>query len=134
MNQSNEPLFSIPLSFRKMENRHIVFWLVKDISWCMGWKLLGLSMFLPTLILSIVISWRTRKIKSELAHNLAVCFWITANGMWMISEFFGFDEKILYGSFEGKHLAMIPFSIGLSILAVYYLFLRNKQAPVEITD
>ena len=41
MSQSKETLYSIPARFRKMENMHIVFWLMKDISWCMIWKELG---------------------------------------------------------------------------------------------
>jgi hypothetical protein len=36
-------------------------------------------------------SWKNRHIKSELAHNLAIVFWISANAYWMISEFFHFD-------------------------------------------
>lgn len=30
-----EEMYSIPAAYRKMENTHILFWLVKDISWCM---------------------------------------------------------------------------------------------------
>jgi hypothetical protein len=32
-----------PAQYRKMENMHIIFWLFKDISWCMIWKELGHS-------------------------------------------------------------------------------------------
>ena len=115
MNNSTEQLYSIPARYRKMENTHILFWLLKDVSWCMIWKPLGIAMIFPTLIISIIIAWRTRSLTSELAHNLAVTFWITANSYWMISEFFGFDETPLAFGVEGKYFAMIPFAIGILI-------------------
>ena len=124
---SKEPLYTIPARFRKMENMHIVFWIFKDISWCMSWKYLGLAMIVPTLTVSILISWRTRDLKSELAHNLAVTFWIMANALWMISEFFGFDAMHVWGRFDGKHLALLPFSMGVMILAWYYLFQKSRE-------
>jgi hypothetical protein len=117
----NEPIYNIPLHYRKMENLHIVFWLFKDVAWCMVWRPLGILMIFPTLIVSIVIAWRTRQYMSELCHNLAITIWITANSYWMISEFVGFDTHPLFGSFTMKHLAIIPFSIGLLILGFYYL-------------
>ena len=120
-------VYTIPAVYRRMENMHIIFWLLKDISWCMVWKPLGIAMIFPTLIIAIVISYRTRNIKSELAHNLAVVFWISANSYWMISEFFGFDEKIIMG-YEGKYLAVIPFVIGMVILLYYYLIQRPAEA------
>ena len=128
MNTSNEQLYTIPARYRKMENMHIIFWLLKDISWCMLWKPLGIAMIFPTLIISIVIAWRTRELTPELAHNLAISFWITANSYWMIAEFFGFDESIIFFGIEGKFLALIPFSIGILILAYYYIFQKPKES------
>ena len=127
MTGNKENLYSIPARYRKLENLHIVFWLFKDISWCMIWKELGILMIIPTLSVAIYIAYRTREITSELAHNLAVAFWISANSYWMISEFFGFDEAHVFGGYEGKHVAMIPFVIGVIILAWYYLFQRPKE-------
>ena len=127
MDQINEPSYVIPAQYRKMENMHIVFWLLKDISWCLVWKPLGLAMILPTLVIAIVISWRTREVKSELAHNLAVVFWIAANSYWMISEFFHFDEAIIWGNVTGKHLSVVPFAIGIGILAFYYALVKPKE-------
>ena len=109
MTAVKESQYSIPARFRRMENMHIVFWLLKDISWCMIWRELGIAMFIPTLTVAIMIAWRTRSIRAELAHNLAIAFWITANGYWMISEFFGFDEMLVWREFTGKHMALIPF-------------------------
>jgi hypothetical protein len=127
MSQSKESLYSIPSRYRKMENMHIVFWLLKDISWCMIWKTLGIAMVVPTLSIAIAIAWRTRQIKSELAHNLAVTFWISANSLWMITEFFGFDSIIVWKEFTGKHLALIPFVTGALILLYYYAVQRPRE-------
>jgi hypothetical protein len=121
---ANQQVYSIPLKFRRTENLHILFWLIKDISWAMLWRPLGMTMLIPTLAVAIVITWQTRNIIAELFHNLAVCFWITANGYWMIIEFFGYDEELrIYTS--------IPFSIGLFFIVAYYAVIaprdRRKQ-------
>ncbi|HEX6915674.1 MAG TPA: hypothetical protein VF145_10560 [Chitinophagaceae bacterium] len=117
-----EPLYSIPISYRRMENLHIFFWLFKDVSWCMEWKLLGMAMIFPTLIVAIVIAVRTRQIVSELCHNVAIIFWITANSYWMIAEFFGFDEQEAMAGIEWRYVAVIPFSIGIIVMLYYYLY------------
>lgn len=119
--------YIIPAKYRKMENMHIVFWLLKDISWCMLWKELAVAMVIPTLTIAIIIAWRTRVVAAELAHNLAIAFWISANSLWMISEFFRFDTMVIWKNFTGKHLALIPFSIGAMILVYYYFFQRPKE-------
>lgn len=123
----NEQSYNIPLKYRKMENLHIVFWLFKDLSWCMIWKPLGIAMIFPTLLISIVIAWRTRNFVSELYHNLAIIVWITANSYWMISEFFSFDTIPLFGIFTYKHLALIPFTLGILLLAFYYIVWKPKH-------
>jgi hypothetical protein len=111
MDTQNE--YIIPARFRKMENTHILFWLLKDISWCLTLKWLGIAMIVPTLAIAGVIAWRTRKIVSELSHNLAIFFWICANSFWMVTEFFGVDEHL-------KPYALIPFFLGLVPLLYYY--------------
>lgn len=132
MSTQKESQYVIPARYRKMENMHIVFWLLKDVSWCMIWKSLGIAMIFPTLIISIIIAWRTKEFKSELAHNLAITFWISANSLWMISEFFHFDTVHIWQSFEGKHLALIPFSIGICILSYYYIIQKPKEEKTEL--
>ena len=119
--------YVIPLRYRKMENLHIVFWLFKDISWCMIWKPLGIAMIFPTLIIAIIIMLRTRQLMSEVCHNLAIVVWITANSYWMISEFLHFDTNPLFGEYTLKHLAIIPFVMGIAVLGYYYLWWRPKH-------
>ena len=127
MASQQEPVYTIPARFRRMENMHIVFWLMKDIGWCLTWKVLGIMMIIPTLSIAIVIAWRTRHIKSELAHNLAIAFWISANSLWMIAEFFHFDEMVVWKEFTGKHLALVPFVTGAVILLYYYVVQRPRE-------
>jgi hypothetical protein len=92
---------------------------------------LGMLMIVPTLSVAIWIAWRTREIKSELAHNLAIVFWISANAYWMISEFFGFDSLHVWGEFTGKHIALIPFTTGALILLYYYTVRRRREIKKE---
>ena len=128
---SNTKVYSIPERFRKIENLHILLWLLKDLSWAMLWKPIGIAMLIPTLIVAILITWQTRHLKSELYHNLAVSFWICANGYWMIIEFMGYDEQL-------RIFTAIPFSIGLCFISVYYVYVlpteRRKQMASELID
>ena len=136
---SNSPTtYNIPISYRKMENTHIVFWIFKDISWCMGtqfafFKYLGVAMIIPTLIIAFIIMLRTKNIVSEFCHNLAIAVWIMANSYWMISEFFHFDAIVIYDQITCKHLAMIPFSIGVIVLMYYYLWYKPMHKTTEET-
>ena len=123
-----EPIYSIPLAHRKTENLHIVFWLMKDISWCLMWRVLGLVMIVPTLGAALFITWRSRRQRTDFAHNLAVVFWISANAWWMIAEFFEFDETPFAFGVSGRHLALIPFMLGALVLVRHYAgeFLRLR--------
>jgi hypothetical protein len=132
MEQVNEPNYIIPARYRRMENMHIIFWLLKDVSWCLIWKVLGIAMIFPTLLISIMIAYRTKNIKSELAHNLAISFWISANSYWMIAEFFHFDEYVIWNGITAKYMATIPFSIGILILLYYYLFQHRLEKAGEV--
>ena len=132
MSADNE-MYSIPAKHRKTENLHIVFWLLKDLSWAMLWKPLGLFMIIPTLTAALVITYQTKHIKSELLHNLAVDFWIIANAYWMLTEFYSHDDTL-------RFYTIIPFSIGLAIISYYYFIVKPKEkrsivpATVEMAD
>jgi len=122
----NEDLYQIPARYRKIENLHIVFWQIKDLSWAMLWKPLGLLMIIPTIGAALLITWQTRGIKSELLHNIAVIFWILANAYWMVTEFFSKNDNLRY-------YAIIPFTLGIIVIAYYYLglkFLKKSHQPV----
>ena len=111
-------------SVRKFENLHIFLWLLKDTCWVMDYQMMGIFMILPTLSVAVMITWKTRKIITELFHNLAVCCWILANSVWMIGEFFYDDTSRPY--------ATVFFIMGLLIMSYYYLFLQAKSGG-EIT-
>jgi hypothetical protein len=99
-------------SLRGKENTHILLWLLKDVSWVMGFKLLGCIMILPTMLLAYYIAWITKPRLFLFLPNLAVCCWITANVIWMLGEFFEFDFQIY---------ALFLFLNGLCIMGYYYL-------------
>ena len=40
---------------REYENMHIVLWLIKDTCWVMTWRVAGMTMIIPTLIVAIHI-------------------------------------------------------------------------------
>jgi hypothetical protein len=122
----NNRVYSIPASFRRTENMHILLWLLKDVSWAMNWRVAGLIMIVPTLTVAIIITWQTRHMQSEFFHNLAVDFWITANCTWMVGEFFHIDEGLWHG-YGLRQVSILPFTLGLCVLLYYYLFLFKKE-------
>ncbi|MEO6917098.1 MAG: hypothetical protein ABI151_17010 [Chitinophagaceae bacterium] len=113
-------MYIIPERFRKIENLHIVFWLIKDLSWAMLWRPLGIFMIFPTIGAALLITWQTRAIKAELLHNLAVDFWICANAYWMVVEFMGLPDHYRYYS-------AIPFVSGFICIAIYYGLIYPKE-------
>jgi hypothetical protein len=102
-------------NIRKYENLHILLWLVKDVCWISNFKVMGMVMALPTIIVAIFITYIHRNIISELIHNMAVCCWIFANITWMTGEFFFNDGTRPY--------AIVFISLGVIILSYYYLYL-----------
>ncbi|WP_136668445.1 hypothetical protein [Flavobacterium sp. H122] len=119
--------FPLNRKLRFTENLHIVFWLLKDLSWCLEFKSLALIMTFPTLAVGIYILIKDKEDISEIYHNLAIILWIIANSWWMCSEFFHFDEKKIFYSLTGRELAVIPFGLGIIILAVFYLIIYPKR-------
>lgn len=45
---------------RKIENAHILLWLLKDICWVMDLKWMGTIMIIPTLVVALWITYRMR--------------------------------------------------------------------------
>ena len=128
MSNKSHDQYTVPAKFRSLENLHVLFWLIKDICWCIGFKPLGVVMIFPTLIVAIYIMIKNRHIVPELAHNLAIILWITANSLWMIFEFTGTDEEL-------KYYCLIPFLAGLVILIYYYIIyspMMKRRANAQI--
>lgn len=92
-------------------------------------------MIFPTLIIAIVIAYRTRHMMAELTHNLAITFWIFANSYWMTTEFLEIDSNKAIGDITFRHLTIIPFLLGVLSLAYYYVIWSPKNPEnVEVYD
>lgn len=104
-------------NFRFYEYLHIPFWLVKDTCWALELKTLGVCMIVPTLLLAIILSVKTRKIPADLLPNIAIALWISANSIWMCDEFF--DLHI-------KKVCYIPFLMGLAMIGIWLIMYFPK--------
>lgn len=109
---------------RWIENGHIFLWLLKDTCWALGWKWGGIFMIFPTMGVALYILWRSRYHRAEFFHNIAICLWISANTVWMISEFLEVDK-------EYKKYAVALFVTGIITLLVYYIIFFNKDRRSE---
>jgi hypothetical protein len=98
---------------RKLENTHILLWLIKDTCWVLEFKLVGVLMILPTVAMAFYLTYLSRTDKKEFLHNLAVSCWIIANSTWMIGEFYFNDST--------KPIAAAFFILGLTFVGIYYL-------------
>ncbi|MDI9309640.1 MAG: hypothetical protein QM535_05455 [Limnohabitans sp.] len=128
MNSLDKPTeFHLSKKLRFIENLHIVFWLIKDMCWCLEFKTLGITMAIPTICIASYFVYKSKKDITELFHNIAVLLWIIANTLWMSSEFFKFDETIFILGLNGRTLCAIPFGLGILVLAIYYLLIYPKQ-------
>ena len=111
-------------TYRWIENGHIFLWLIKDTCWAMEWKLGGIFMIFPTIGVALYILWKSRRIRAELFHNIAVCLWIMANSIWMLGEF---NEQ------DTRPVAATLFVIGLVLLIVYYIFFFRKDREYQLS-
>ena len=105
----------------KIENFHILLWLLKDACWVMGFKYFGVFMIIPTLGVAIYLTYKSRFEKVDLFHNLAICSWITGNSVWMFGEFFFNDTW--------RNPASFFFILGLVIVVSYHAsnFLKKSN-------
>ncbi len=126
--KEGESIYIAPVQ-RWIENGHIFLWLLKDSCWAGGWREGGIFMIFPTIAVALYILWRSRGHRPELFHNLAICIWIIANSVWMVSEFYEVDA-------EYKKYVVMIFATGILLLLVYYLFFfkkdRKKEKEAEI--
>ena len=111
---------------REYENLHIALWLLKDTCWVMTWRIPGMLMIIPTLLVAIHIAWKSKDHLDDLFHNIAVCLWIAANATWMTGEFFYEDTLRSY--------AAVFFALGLIVVAIYYLIYVPKRNREESQD
>ena len=121
-NRNDSPLGDGGNHIRHYENIHIPLWLMKDTCWLLQWKILGVTMIVPTLGVAIFITINNfREKEMEAWINLAICFWISANAFWMCCEFFNHEELKFYAAF--------PFALGFVAVGWFYgkkPIFRNK--------
>lgn len=113
---------------RWIENGHIFLWLIKDTCWVREWRVGGITMIFPTLTVAFYILWRSRHIRSEFFHNLAICLWICGNSVWMIGEFFKHETRMYAFGF---------FLTGLAFMLYYYCFIfpaERKEKKLFVTS
>ena len=103
----------------RFDNMHILFWLIKDMSWCLMSKTIGTLMIAPTIAIALIILVRSREHLTSFVHNLAVLFWISANSLWMLGEMYCQDCT--------KPYAIWLFSAGMGVLTIYYTYLMGKR-------
>jgi len=107
------------MNVRRVENAHVAFWLLKDFSWCTSTHWLGLVMVVPTLTLAVRLAHHSQRDAEDFAHNLATCFWIAANVIWMVGEFY-FDDGT-------RRHAQVFFVAGLLVLSTYYAWAATRR-------
>ena len=81
-------------------------------------------MILPTVTVAFYLTWKSRNVRGELFHNIAVCFWILANSAWMLGEFV---------EHEARPYAVVLFLCGLGVLLFYYIFYFRKDNRKNVT-
>ncbi len=111
------------MHWRKLENLHILFWLIKDLCWIQDFKLAGTFMFFPTFTVALWLTFKSRHNRVDFLHNLAVSCWILANTTWMIGEFF-FDDTT-------RPIATVFFVLGIIVLSFHYLPLIWRKSSDE---
>lgn len=109
---------------RVSENLHIILWLLKDMLWSMKCNM-AILLVAPAVAVSIRILYIYRDDNDAWYHNYAVCAWITANSVWMISDLLGKEEEF--------HPYVISlFAVGIITLLYYYLV--EKTIKNDKTD
>lgn len=78
----------------------------------MIWKPLGIAMIIPTVGFAVWFCFKTFK-ESEFFVQLATLFWIMANALWMLLEFYQKEEY--------KYFSALLFLVGLLSVTYYVI-------------
>lgn len=113
-------------NIRLIENLHVPLWLIKDTCWMLQWKIVGISFIAPTLGFAIFIAWEARKRKLVFYPSLAIVFWIMANSIWMIDEFFELGIR---------HFSLYSFIVGFVCVFFYgFEFIKQRYFQSKSLD
>jgi hypothetical protein len=70
----------------RLSRFHVIFWLLKDAFWCLGWETLATVMIFPTLAVTLLLLVTE---KGERAFNIMLTSWVCMNIFWMLHELWG---------------------------------------------
>ncbi len=109
---------------RLSENFHVLLWLIKDSCWMLEFETLGTAMVFPAISMAMYIAWKCRTDWQHFFPNMAVLFWICANSIWMMFDFYQWNSK---------PLAFVFFIAGFCMIAIYlFKLFFQKQKPFNI--
>lgn len=91
-------------------------WLLKDILWLQEKTLAAMMMIIPTVGVSLILTFQSYKNKEGFYLNFAILFWIIANSIWMVDEFYALDVR---------WMTSISFGMGILIMLFYYIIEAN---------
>lgn len=74
-----------------LEQLHVLFWILKDMLWCIELKPLAIGLGIITILYSIFVIY----LKPRLL-NFAILCWILANFFWMCSDFYSVNTSYFY--------------------------------------
>jgi hypothetical protein len=104
------------LNQRQLDIIHVPLWILKDTFWMMEYKTLGLLMIIPTLSVAIILCFKSYKYIQRFLLNLTVLCWISANALWMVSDFYEWPTQ---------WISLILFGTGL-ITTAYFFYVRKR--------
>ncbi|MFN4234242.1 MAG: hypothetical protein ACK4IK_05495 [Bacteroidia bacterium] len=105
-----------------LDTLHIPLWLIKDISWLMFWKPVGIFMIFPTVFVALLLCIATRHVTDKLMLNFSILCWIVANSNWMLGEFFELNFR---------PLSFVFFSIGIVTMTIYFILFGKQKFGSE---
>lgn len=95
-----------------LETIHIPLWLVKDICWLMEFRLTGIIIAVPTILVAFIVAYISRKDKNHFLPNVSIALWIIANANWMIAEFYDLPTK---------EYSIYPFLLGVMAFVIFVM-------------
>jgi hypothetical protein len=101
-----------------LETIHIPLWLIKDLCWLFTWRIAGIIIAVPTVLVAFYMVYLTKNDKNRLLPNISIALWILANANWMIAEFY--DLPI-------KDYSAIPFILGILVFGAFFFKPISKQ-------
>lgn len=93
------------------------FWLLKDVFWLLKLKLLAIFMAIPTVLLTIYLMVKTKKLIST---NTIFSSWVMTNAFWMLHELYNTPLEI----------AKIFIVTGITTLVLYII--KNHKTLIKI--